>query len=284
MIKTIVLGGNGQLGKCLAFVERYNALQNTSFHFLSSAKADITNYPQMEDLLNIHRPHFIVNAAAYTKVDLAEKEKDKAFLVNAFAVENLAKLANKFQCKLIHISTDYVFDGTKKEAYTEEDRVNPINIYGASKQEGEQQIRMHLEEHFIIRTSWLYSDIGHNFYNIMLSLFAKKDILNVTTDQVGCPTNAYHLASLVHHIVATHSILYGTYHYCNTEATTWFEFATQILSGSKQDFTCKINPVDTYPTPARRPAKSVLDTSKIKQSFGIKIATWKEALEDLQSN
>ncbi len=282
MKRIIVLGGNGQLGKCLASVVNKNQNENLTFHFFSSTEANITNYSQIEGLFNQLKPTFIVNAAAYTKVDLAENEKDKAFLVNACAVEKLAKLCHKFSTKLIHISTDYVFDGTKSEPYEETDPVNPINTYGASKQEGEHQIRLHHDAHFIVRTSWLYSDIGHNFYNSMLKLFEEKESLNITTDQVGCPTNAYHLAALIYRIIQTDKTCFGTYHFCNSGATTWYEFATQILEGSR--FSCEINAVDHYATPAKRPANSVLNTTKTADTFGITIASWKEALAELQTN
>jgi dTDP-4-dehydrorhamnose reductase len=283
MIKAIVVGGNGQLGRCLVAVVEKKSTAACTFLFFSSKEADITNYPQIEALLEKHQPEVVINAAAYTQVDLAEKEKDKAFLVNACAVENLAKCCAKHHAKLVHISTDYVFDGTKKEAYTEEDLENPINTYGASKFEGEQQIRKNLNAHFIIRTSWLYSNMGHNFYNSMLRLFAEKETLSITTDQVGCPTNAYHLANLIHHIVIAKSSAYGTYHFSNRGATTWFAFAQEIQKGSKSSFSCTISPVDAYPTPAKRPANSVLSTSKVTQVFGIEVATWQEALAELQA-
>lgn len=283
MIKVIVLGGNGQLGRCLASVVEKSPIQDIYFQFFSSAQADITNYTQIEDLFKKHQPNFVVNAAAYTQVDLAEKERDKAFLVNACAVKELAKFCAKYNAKLIHISTDYVFDGTNKNAYKEEDPVNPLNTYGASKWEGENQIKQHLASHFIIRTSWLYSDIGHNFYNSMLRFFETKEAFSITTDQVGCPTNAYHLAGLINHIVNVNSNAFGTYHFCNSGATTWYAFAAQILAGSKQVFTCKISPIDVYPTPAKRPANSVLSTSKVTQVFGIEVPTWQVALDALQA-
>lgn len=284
MNKVLVLGGNGQLGKCLASIVNNKRSKNVDFHFFSSVDADITNYIQIENLLHQHRPNFIINAAAYTNVDYAEQEKDKAFLVNACAVENLAKLSSKFGIKLVHISTDYVFDGTKKETYKEDDMVNPLNTYGASKLEGERQIRLYHDAHFIIRTSWLYSNIGHNFYNLMLKLFSEKDELNITTDQLGSPTNAYYLADLIHHLVLTDATSYGIYHFSNKGATTWYEFAKQILAGSNQNFSCKINPTNHYNTIAKRPINSVLNTAKISKTFSIKIVSWKEALLDLQSN
>lgn len=283
MIQAIVLGANGQLGSCLKEVINTSEQTKVDYHFCSSAEADITNEEQISKLIDRIQPQVIVNAAAYTKVDLAEKERDSAFLINACSVQKLAKLCAKRDVVLIHISTDYVFDGTKKEAYLEEDATNPINAYGLSKWEGEKQLRNSHSKHFIIRTSWLYSDKGQNFYNSMLRLFAEKEELTITTDQVGCPTNAYDLAEFIHFLVANQAAHFGTYHFCNTEETTWYAFAKQILEGSKENFTCKVSPIDSYPTPAKRPAHSVMSTQKIQQTFGYKIDNWKDALAKLQA-
>lgn len=280
----LITGANGQLGQCLKAVEKN--FQNLSCFFLDSRALDITNLDDCQKVFNQIKPNFVINTAAYTAVDLAETEILKANLVNHIGAENLAKVCKIHNSTLIHISTDYVFDGQKAIAYLENDTTNPISIYGETKLAGEKAIDNHWHKHLIIRTSWVYSDVGKNFYLSMLNLAKTKKELNIVNDQIGSPTNAYELANSLLKIISFLSekaafIAYGIYHFTQKNSCSWYDFANEIFYLNQIDI--QVNPIPTsaYPTPAKRPAFSLLDTSKIEKTFDINILTWQEALKKL---
>lgn len=275
----VVTGANGQLGQALqAIAPQYNNIQ---FYFAGSADTDITVKDNLVELFNKTEPDFCINAAAYTAVDKAESEPDKAHLINVTGAKNLAEVCNNFKCTLIHISTDFVFDGTKASPYTEEDATNPTSVYGRTKREGEIAIQNTLAEHYIIRTSWLYSEFSNNFMKTMIRLSQDRDILNIVNDQVGTPTNANSLAKAILEIISLNKAMYGIYHYSNDGEATWYEFAMKIFEVN--NISIILNPITTaeYPTPATRPPYSVLDTSKISKAFSISNGNWKDYLQKL---
>ena len=276
MKKILVTGANGQLGQSLQKLsQKEKAFQ---FLFTDSETLDITNKEEVLNFFWQNEPDVCINAAAYTAVDLAETDTEKAFLVNADGTENLALACAEYNAQFIHVSTDYVFDGTNNLEYTEEDFTNPLGVYGASKLAGEE---LALEANpcaIILRTSWVYSEFGKNFVKTMLSLFATKEELNVVADQYGQPTNATDLAEAILTIVKTEKKTPGIFNFSNEGKISWHDFAQKIaeLSGSK----IKINPIVTsqYPTPAKRPQNSTLDLSKIKSTYHINIKPWEESL------
>ncbi|HUS03785.1 MAG TPA: dTDP-4-dehydrorhamnose reductase, partial [Chitinophagaceae bacterium] len=222
-----------------------------------------------------------INCAAYTAVDKAESEKEKAFLINADAAGNLAAICKDHQAQFIHLSTDYVFDGTASSPYKEEDKISPVNVYGASKLRGEELVLNHNPSAVIIRTSWVYSSFGNNFVKTMLRLMQEKESINVVSDQYGSPTYAADIAEIIMTIVNTEEedpSRQGIFNFCNEGITTWYDFAKAIKKHIKSK--CTVNPIPSsqYPTPAKRPHYSVLDTKKIKETFGIVIPNWKDSL------
>lgn len=278
MKKILVTGANGQLGQSLQKLSQKE--KGFQFLFTDSETLDITNKEEVFNFFWQNEPDFCINAAAYTAVDLAETDLEKAFLINADGTENLASACAEYNAQFIHVSTDYVFDGTNNLAYTEEDFTNPLGVYGASKLAGEE---LALEANpctIILRTSWVYSEFGKNFVKTMLSLFATKDELNVVADQFGQPTNATDLADAILTIVKTEKKVPGIFNFSNEGKISWCEFAQKIaeLSDSK----IKINPIETsqYPTPAKRPQNSTLDLDKIKNAYHINIKPWEESLEE----
>jgi len=280
--KIIVFGANGQLGQCLQEMAKHFSKYN--FVFLSSKECNITQIENLVETFKKHQPQFVINAAAYTQVDLAEDEKEKAFAVNAEAVESIAKLCSEYEAKLVHISTDYVFNGAAKNPYKETDATDPINIYGASKLAGEEAIQKQLQAHYIIRTSWLYSQFGHNFYKSMCNKIGSGMKLKITTDQVGCPTNANDLAEVILKIIAADNDAFGVYHFCNSGAATWFDFAQAIFKNANALDSVNLSSTDFYKTPAKRPAFSVMQTNKISSAFNYEIKEWEKSLLDLQQS
>jgi dTDP-4-dehydrorhamnose reductase len=279
----LITGANGQLGQCLKIIEK--KFLNLSCFFLDSSALDITNLEDCYKVFNENKPNFVINTAAYTAVDLAENEIQKANLVNHIGAENLAKVCKIHNSTLIHISTDYVFDGQKEMAYTECDTTNPISIYGKTKLAGEQAIINYWHKHLIIRTSWLYSDVGKNFYLSMLNLAKTKKELNIVNDQIGSPTNAYELANSLLKIISFLSKKtafndYGIYHFTQKNSCSWYDFAKEIFYLNQIDIQVNPIPTSTYPTPAKRPAFSLLDTSKIEEIFDLNILTWQDALKN----
>ena len=278
--KILITGCNGQLGRGLQEAGiRYPALQLlcADIHNL-----DLTNHHEVMAYVLEHQPAFIINCAAYTAVDKAEDEEDKAFAINAAAVQNLAKAAGACEAYLIHISTDYVFDGTKTTPYTEEDAPNPQSAYGRSKLAGEKAALSHPQT-MVIRTAWLYTREGNNFVNTMLRLGAEQPALNVVNDQHGSPTYAADLAEALLTTIdsVTHGkkkFVPGIYHYTNEGVCTWFDFAQCIMQLGRRH--CAIQPVSTaeYPTKAARPKYSILSKEKIKTTYGLAIPSWEDAL------
>jgi len=234
-MNVLVTGANGQLGQCIKKIEKESS--GLRLTFLSSTELDITQKEEVNQIFETSNFDWCINCAAYTNVEKAESEKEKADLVNAEGTKNLAEACKNHQVKLIHISTDYVFDGEKPSAYKEEDKVNPINVYGASKLKGEQFIQQILNEYFILRTSWLYSEFGHNFFNTMLKKANEENcVLKITTEQKGTPTNANDLASVALKIILEDKKEYGIYHFSNEGEATWYHFAKAIFENAqKQD-------------------------------------------------
>jgi dTDP-4-dehydrorhamnose reductase len=272
----LVTGASGQLGQSLKFIsEHYSDIQ---FHFYTSTELDITDNKCIREIFTLIKPDFCINGAAYTAVDKAEAESEKAALVNVIGAKNMALICNEFSTTLIHVSTDFVFDGIKETPYTEEDSTNPQGVYGATKREGEIEIIKHLKHYFIVRTSWLYSSFGNNFMKTMLKLANERNSLNVVNDQIGTPTHAVDLAQALVKIVLSGSQNYGIYHYSNEGKTSWYGFAKEIFNINNTIIDLKPIPTSEFPTPAKRPKYSVLDKLKIKTEFGISIKDWKESL------
>lgn len=280
----LVTGAHGQLGQALQSIAlQYPAIQ---FWFCGSQEADLTNKTSLEEAFKKHKPTFCINAAAYTAVDKAESEPEKAYAINAEGVRNLAEVCLNNQTVLLHVSTDFVFDGVKKTPYTETDIPNPTGLYGASKLAGEQAIQEMLTRFYIVRTAWVYSQFGANFMKTMLRLGSEREQLTVVDDQLGSPTLATDLAKTLVRIcqqTAQNLTLapYGIYHYSNEGSCSWCDFAQQILLHHHISTPVLPIPTSSFPTPAKRPAYSVLDKSKIKQAFGLEIVSWQDALQTL---
>lgn len=275
-VKILVTGANGQLGKELKQLS--SSFPQFEFQFLSREDLPIHHFELVRNFFNVYHPAYLINCAAYTAVDRAESEKELAFQVNGEAVGVLAAVCKEKNCRFIHISTDYVFDGTATTPYKEDHPTNPQSVYGASKLEGEQQAFRFNPDSIVIRTAWVYSEFGKNFVKTMLKLMQERDELNVVSDQVGSPTYAADLAAAILHIISFGKWKAGIYHYSNEGVISWYDFAVAIkeLTGSN----CKVNaiPTSAYPTPAKRPAYSVLDKSKIMATFDLLIPGWKNSL------
>ena len=277
MKKILVTGANGQLGQCLQKIS--SQFEEFEFIFTDSETLDITNKEEVNDFFWQNAPDFCINAAAYTAVDLAETEVEKAFLVNADGTENLAEACAENNAQFIHVSTDYVFDGENNLAYTEEDFTNPLGVYGASKLAGDELALEVNPCSVILRTSWVYSEFGKNFVKTMLSLFATKEELNIVADQFGQPTNANDLAEAIMKIIKSEKITPGIFNFSNLGRISWFDFAEKIAELSEAKI--KLNAIETsqYPTPAKRPKNSVLDLDKISKTYAIQLKPWEESLE-----
>lgn len=278
-IKVLVTGGNGQLGQALKKASaNYPEL---SFSFFGSAEADVTNVNSLQALFETEKPDFCINAAAYTAVDKAESEPEKAHLINVQGAANLAGVCNRFGTTLLHVSTDFVFDGTGTQPYVETDATNPVSVYGKTKLGGEQAISEAAGKYFIIRTSWVYSEFANNFYKTMLRIGTPGATVKVVSDQVGSPTNANDLVEALIAIIKSGSTAYGIYHYSGEGQCSWHDFAKEIFAVNKIDVDLHAIPTASYPTPAQRPSYSVMDKSRIKAEFGISIPGWKERLKNL---
>ena len=279
MKNVLVTGGNGQLGTC--FKKISNKYADLNLYFKSSSDADITDKPKLEKLFSEIKFDWVINCAAYTNVEKAESEEEKAFKINATGAKNLAEVCSENKATLVHFSTDYVFDGKAEKPYIETDKTNPINVYGASKLKGEELIAEVLKEHFIFRTSWLYSEFGHNFYKTILRKIEEKAELNITTSQTGTPTNANDLAEFVLEIISSESKDFGLYHFSNLGEATWYDFAKAILefTGNSEDIV--LNKSNSFKTIAARPEYSVLDKGKVEQQFSKQVLHWKLSLEKL---
>ncbi|MCL6293425.1 dTDP-4-dehydrorhamnose reductase [Jejuia spongiicola] len=277
MISVLVTGANGQLGQCLKDVALNH--KDIEWVFKTSKELDITDPKSIQTLFDQKNFDYLVNCAAYTAVDKAESEKEKTFLVNAEAVKYLAETCNANNAVFIHISTDFVFDGSKNTAYQEGDKTNPINVYGASKLKGEQYIQEILDKYFIIRTSWVYSEHGHNFVKTMLRLGKERNEISVVSDQIGSPTYAKDLALLLAEIIESQTTAFGLYNYSNEGAISWYDFAKAIFEQSNLDLKVSKTTTENYPTPAKRPSYSLLDKSKIKKALKLEIPNWKDSLD-----
>ncbi|MDL2256994.1 dTDP-4-dehydrorhamnose reductase [Bacteroidales bacterium OttesenSCG-928-I14] len=279
MTNVLITGANGQLGSDLQKIS--NLYPRFRFIPTDIETLDLTNQEQINSFIVENKIDYIVNCAAYTAVDRAEDDKETCFLVNTTAVSNLAKAAYG-KARIIHISTDYVFSGSGNQPLKETDETNPQSVYGESKLEGEIALQKICPDSIIIRTSWLYSTFGNNFVKTMIRLGKEKEVISVVNDQYGTPTYAADLAKVIMDILEyseTSSFMPGIYHYSNEGCTTWQEFASKIMSLNKLN--CKVEPIPTseYPTKAKRPMYSVMDKTKIKNTFGLTIPQWEESLE-----
>lgn len=276
MKNTLVTGGKGQLATCIKDITK--DINDLNFIYVDVDQLDITDLNAVNTFFINNEISYCINCAAYTAVDNAERNKDIAEKVNVLGVRNLANACKSNQSVLIHISTDFVFDGLQTSFYNEEDKENPLSIYGLTKLQGEIAIAESLKEHFILRTSWLYSEHGQNFLKTMLRLGSERDSLGVVADQIGTPTYAGDLAKVIVAIIDKEKPRFGTYHYSNEGVASWYDFAKAIfdISNTKVD----ISPIKTqaYPTPAKRPNFSVLDKSKIKNALELEIPYWRDSL------
>lgn len=276
--RIVIVGANGQLGK--EFQQLSEKYADHAFFFFDRNALDIANEEQVQRKVQEIKPDFLINCAAYTAVDKAEEDVAAAFAINADGVRYLARACAASGAKFIHVSTDYVFDGNASEPYKEEHSVNPANVYGQSKLQGEEEALKNNKETIVIRTAWVYSVHGNNFVKTMLRLMKTRPEINVVSDQLGTPTYAADIAAAVLQIIDSGKWKEGIYHFSNEGIISWYEFANAIkeLSGSP----CLVHPIPTtqYPTPAKRPAYSVLDKTKIRQTFGIEIKPWKESLKE----
>lgn len=272
----IISGGSGQLGN--EFRHMSTEYSSFDFQFPDRLVMDLENPGAAADIIRRRRPAFFINCAAYTAVDKAETDAARAFIVNGTAVGELASACREVNTRMIHYSTDYVFEGSSSIPYTETDKPAPINVYGASKLEGERLCLTNNPDSIIIRTSWVYASTGHNFVRTMIRLLSDRKSINVVNDQIGSPTWAADIAKATMHIVSGTNWVPGIYHYSNQGAISWYDFAREIRSAINAD--CEITPIPTsaYPTPARRPPYSLLDTNKITSTYSLVIPGWKESL------
>lgn len=279
MKNILVTGASGQLGKC--FQKHAKNYSDWNFQFLSSKQLDITSLESLKRIFSENKFDVCINCAAYTNVEQAENEPEKAYLINSGAVKNLAKITAENDCILVHFSTDYVFNGKSENPYSEEDEVDPINEYGRSKLQGERYIQELSDKYYIFRTSWLYSEFGHNFFNTILKKASEGAELNITTSQRGTPTNANDLAEYVLKVLNFEQQEFGLYHFSNEGKATWYDFAEAILefSGNREKIT--LNKTGFYKTLAERPAYSVLSKEKLKNTFAFEIPEWKASLKRL---
>lgn len=274
----LLFGAGGQLGRELV---RASAARSVPLVALSHTDADIADQAAVRSTIGRHAPSLVVNAAAYTKVDAAESESDAARRGNELGPAALAAACAAADVPLVHISTDYVFDGSKQGAYVEDDPIAPINAYGQSKAAGERAVRETARKHVILRTSWVYGEFGQNFLKTMLRLVATRDELHVVADQHGCPTSTADLAAAILAIaprLAANENVWGTYHCAGTGATTWHGFASRIVAAQAPitGRAPRVVPIPTrdFPTPARRPSNSVLDCAKFARAFGFTGRPW----------
>lgn len=279
--KVLVTGANGQLGSEIRKIS--GMFPEMEFCFTDVAELDITNPVKVAELLAGFKPDYLVNCAAYTAVDKAETDLETATLLNATAVGILAEQSAKVNCKMIHISTDYVFDGRGPRPYKEDDQVDPQSAYGKTKLEGEVLCLKFNPESIIIRTSWLYSAFGNNFVKTMVRLGNERSELGVIADQIGSPTNAADLARAILTIISSvksveKKFVPGIYHYSNEGVASWYDFAKAIFEIA--EINCQVKPIATedYPSPVQRPPYSVMNKSKIKLIFGLQIPHWRDSL------
>lgn len=277
MKKVLVTGAGGQLGRELQRLgEAYPAF---TFLFTTREQLAVDQPGQVQDYFDTHRPDWCINCAAYTAVDKAETDTTAAFRINGDAPGYLAKACRANGARLIHISTDYVFDGSRPTPLKEDDPTGPINVYGASKLQGEQQVLQEYRDGaVIIRTSWVYSEFGNNFVKTMIRLMNQKPSIGVVDDQIGSPTYAADLADAILRILSARKFIPGVYHYSNEGRVSWFQFALAIRFLIESPCQVKPIPSSDFPTPARRPAWSLLDKTLIRDSYGVPIKPWEQSL------
>lgn len=284
MSNILITGANGQLGNCLRDLAHSDSRHH--FFYTDVDELDITSMEQVEDYVQKHNIEVIINAAGYTAVDKAETDADRCFLINRDATRNLALVTKGHGIFLLHISTDYVFDGTSSKPYKPDDRTNPQSVYGKSKAAGEVAVLESGCHAVIIRTSWLYSEYGSNFVKTMLRLGRERDELRVVDDQIGGPTYAGDLAQAIMTIVEKRNYVEGTkvYHYANQGTVSWYGFAQQIIRNAS--LLCKVDPVSTaeYGAKAPRPASSVFDLTAVIEDFSIQIPFWRDSLVKCMQN
>jgi len=279
MLNILVTGSNGQVGN---EIKEFSKDYSYKFFFTNKDNLDITNKDNIKSFCQTNSINVIINCAAYTAVDKAQSDEINANLINKEAIRELALISKELNIKLIHISTDYVFDGKNFKPYCETNETNPQNVYGRTKFEGEKElININPKNSIIIRTSWVYSYYGNNFVKTMLRLGKQKDSLNVVFDQIGTPTYAKDLALTILDIIPQiENTKVEIYHYSNEGVLSWYDFAKEIMKMAKIE--CKISPIETflYPTPAIRPHFSVLNKAKVKSKFNLEIRYWKDGLDD----
>jgi dTDP-4-dehydrorhamnose reductase len=276
MNKILVIGAGGQLGQCLKAVAADRKISEV--RFADENEANILDTAGLERLFNSEKPTHVINCAAYTAVDLAEDQQDLAKAINETGAANLAHACKNTNATLIHISTDFVFEGNLVKLLTEQDAAHPISVYGQTKLDGEKAIASIFNTYFILRTSWLYSPYANNFVKTMLKLGAERDELNIIADQVGTPTYAIDLANAIFDIILANQQSYGIYHYSNEGVTSWYDFAQAIFSLSQMPVKVHPIPSSAYPTKAKRPSFSVMDKSKIKATFQLHVPHWRDSL------
>lgn len=276
MHKTIVFGASGQLGQCLKIESAKK--NSTDVFFPAEDIANILDVAMLKELFDTHKPQYCINCAAYTAVDKAEDDIDTARKINRVGAANLAVLCNEYDVTLVHVSTDFVFKGDVPQLLNESDVANPISVYGLTKLEGEQDIISNAKKHYIIRTSWLYSEYGNNFVKTMIKLGTERDELKIISDQVGTPTYAIDLANAILTIIASDKQEYGIYHYSNEGLTSWYDFAKAIFELANINVSALPIKTAEYVTAAKRPAFSAMDKSKIKSTFGLQIPYWRDSL------
>jgi dTDP-4-dehydrorhamnose reductase len=276
MNNIVVFGASGQLGQCLKKVAETRGIN--AIYFPAESEANILDKEALKLVFDKYKPTWCINCAAYTAVDKAEDDVELARKINKTGVENISALAAEYGSTLVHVSTDFVFKGDIPGLLTETDIAEPVNIYGLTKLEGEHDVVHALKKYYILRTSWLYSEYGNNFVKTMLKLGAERDELKIIADQVGTPTYGMDLAGCILHIIFSEVTAYGLYHYSNEGVASWYDFAKAIFDISGTEV--KTLPIKTseYPTRAVRPAYSVMDKSKIKQTFNIEIPYWRDSL------
>lgn len=282
MKQILVIGADGQLGKTIKNESVDFSL--ACFTFTSYETVDVTNDTVLEQAIKRKKYDYIINCCAYTSVDDAESNKDLAYKVNSEALKNIGKFSLDIGAKVIHISTDFVFNGKQYMPYTEKDPTSPNSVYGSSKLQGELELQKHNPQSMIIRTSWLYSEFGSNYVKTMIKLGSERNELSIVADQIGTPTYAKDLSDAIFHIIKcdienTVEFIPEVFHYSNEGVTSWYDFTLAILS--EKGITCDIKPIETkdYPSIAKRPAYSVLCKRKIKAKYNIQIPYWMDSLK-----
>lgn len=282
MKRVLLTGAGGQLGRCV--MDAAQVFPQVEILPVTRSELDLSDAAGMREFFENNTFDFCINAAAYTQVDQAENEPEKAFRINGEAVRELAELCKQHEVTLLHISTDYVFNGKANTPYKETDIADPIGVYGASKRQGEAHIEQLLATYYIVRTSWLYSQYGHNFLKTIIKHTRAGRQLSITTEQRGVPTNANDLAAALFQMILSEKQAYGIYHFSNAGSATWYDFARAIVKKFPDLNPDLIQATDHYPTLAKRPDYSILNTSKLESTFGIVPLSWEDSLTKVIDN